>query len=126
MNRNPTPALLGGNLVIASVLAILSYVPFIYVAKGSLIVVAFMFIVDPFPPLSRIIALVSLIIIGLLSKAYNKHERSIEEEIERADAEYIEDEMNNATTNSNDLINDSSEDHHESPTTSTNLKSKDN
>lgn len=61
---------LGGNIVLASLLSLLSYVPFELVAKGSLAVCAFLFVVDPFPPLSRLISLVSLVVIALLSRAY--------------------------------------------------------
>jgi len=61
---------LGQNLVLASFLSLLSYVPFELVAKGSLVVCAYLFIIDPFPPLSRIISLLSLIVVALLSRAY--------------------------------------------------------
>lgn len=66
-------SLLGGNLVVASVLAVLSYCPFEYVAKGTLLVLAFLFIVDPFPPLSRIVALISLVVVSILSRLYQNH-----------------------------------------------------
>jgi hypothetical protein len=72
MNRSGGHTL-GSNLVLASVLAILSYVPFEFVAKVTLLLSAFLFIVDPFPPLSRIIALISLFIVSILSRFYNNH-----------------------------------------------------
>lgn len=46
------------------------YLPFESVAKGSLLVCVGMFILDPFP-LSRIYALVAVIIVQLLAKARN-------------------------------------------------------
>mgnify|MGYP007080218661 CR=1 FL=1 len=60
----------GGNLVLASLLSLLSYVPFELVAKLSLLFCAYLFIVDPFPPLSRLVSLVSLLVIAGLSRAY--------------------------------------------------------
>ncbi|CAB9508685.1 expressed unknown protein [Seminavis robusta] len=61
---------LGGNLVLASVLSLLSYVPFEIVAKGSLLVCVFLFIADPFPPHSRLVSLISTVVIGFLSRAH--------------------------------------------------------
>jgi flagellar biosynthesis component FlhA len=61
-------ARLGGNLVAASLLALFSYVPFEYVAKISLIVAAGLFILDPIPPLTRLIAVVLLLLVSFLSK----------------------------------------------------------
>lgn len=72
--HRPAAAPLGGNLVLASLLAILSYVPFEWVAKGSLIVCAFLFIVDPFPPISRLLAIVSLFVVYGLTKLHNQHQ----------------------------------------------------
>eukprot|EP00980_Cylindrotheca_fusiformis_P023718 scaffold10858_cov46-Cylindrotheca_fusiformis.AAC.1 len=71
---------LGGNLILASLLALLSYVPFEIVAKGTLIVSAFLFIVDPIPPLSRILAVVSLLLVNGLSKLHKKALQEEEEE----------------------------------------------
>lgn len=48
---------LGSNLVLASVLALLSYVPYEYVAKFTLIVSVLLFVFDPIPPLTRLLAL---------------------------------------------------------------------
>ena len=62
----------GNNLVLASGLALLSYVPFEYVAKGSLIVCAILFILDPIPPLSRLLALLSLLVVHFLSKLHRQ------------------------------------------------------
>ena len=51
-------------------MALLAYLPFESVAKGSLLVCVGMFILDPFP-LSRIYALVAVIVVQLLAKARN-------------------------------------------------------
>lgn len=61
------------NFLLASILALLSYVPFEWVAKGSLILSAFLFIVDPIPPLSRLLAIVSLLVVYGLTKLRNHH-----------------------------------------------------
>ena len=74
------PVRLGGNLALASLLATLSYVPFEFVAKGSLIVCAFLFILDPIPPLSRLLSLVCLLIISLLSRLHKQYKTLQEEE----------------------------------------------
>jgi hypothetical protein len=63
----------GGNLVIASILALLSYIPFESVAKGSFLVCVYLFIVDPFPPLSRLVSLISTSVIALLARAHRNH-----------------------------------------------------
>lgn len=62
----------GTNLFLASGLALLSYVPFEYVAKGSLIVCAILFIFDPIPPLSRLLAVLSLLVVYFLSKLHKQ------------------------------------------------------
>ena len=59
---------LGSNVVLASTLALLSYVPFQYLAKGSLCFCAALFILDPFPPISRLAALVAVIVVGILGR----------------------------------------------------------
>lgn len=59
----------GGNLVLASALSLLSYIPFEIVAKGTLLVLAFLFIFDPFPN-SRLLSLISCGIVALLARAY--------------------------------------------------------
>jgi hypothetical protein len=58
---------------LAAGLALLSYVPFEYVAKGTLLVCAFLFIVDPFPPLSRFVALLSLLVVAGLSRLHKEY-----------------------------------------------------
>ena len=63
----------GGEMMLAAFLASLSYVPFEMVAKLTLVVCAFMFIVDPFPPLSRLVALICVVIVHFLSKLERDH-----------------------------------------------------
>jgi len=63
----------GNNLVLASFLAALSYLPFELVAKITLVVCVYLFVADPFPPSSRLIALVITIIVGILSKLHKQH-----------------------------------------------------
>ena len=60
----------GQNIVLAAILALLSYVPFEVVAKLSLIVCVFLFVVDPFSPVSRLLSLVATIVVALLSRSY--------------------------------------------------------
>jgi apolipoprotein N-acyltransferase len=62
----------GGNLILAALLALLSYAPFEYVAKISLVVNMLLFIVDPFPPNSRLLALVSTLVVAGLSSAHKR------------------------------------------------------
>jgi len=71
----------GGNLALASGLALLSYVPFEFVAKGTLLVIAFLFVVDPFPPLSRLLSIVSLLIVLVLSKLHNHYRLLVDDKI---------------------------------------------
>lgn len=69
----------GKPFTLAAGLALLSYVPFEYVAKGTLILCAFLFIVDPFPPLSRFVAIISLLVVAGLSRLHKEY-ASIEDE----------------------------------------------
>ena len=57
-----------GDLMFAAILALLSYAPFEYVAKTTLIAAATLFILDPLPPYSRLIALLSIAAVSLLSR----------------------------------------------------------
>jgi hypothetical protein len=75
------PQRLGGNLVLASALAFLSYIPFDLVAKGSLIVCAVLFIVDPIPPLTRLVSLISLLVVFWLSRLHRQHQQEQQEEV---------------------------------------------
>ena len=58
----------GQSIILASILALLSYVPFEIVAKTTLIFCALIFVFDPIPPLSRLIALIGIAVVGLLGR----------------------------------------------------------
>lgn len=75
---------IGGNLILSTFLALLSYVPFEYVAKGSLLLCVALFIFDPIPPVTRLLALLSTFVVGFLSKRYT----AWVEEDERLQAEH--------------------------------------
>jgi len=67
---------------LAAGMALLAYLPFESVAKGSLLVCVAIFILDPFP-LSRIYALGAVVVVQLLAKARNvalEAQRKAEEE----------------------------------------------
>ena len=66
-------------MMLAATLACLSYVPFEYVAKGSLLFAVLLFIMDPIPPVSRLLSLVLVVAVGAISKM---HRRCIKEETE--------------------------------------------
>jgi hypothetical protein len=69
---------LGGNLMLASGMALLSYVPFQWVAKGTLIICVYLFIIDPFPPMSRLLSIVGTLVVALLSRAHRSwHEENM-------------------------------------------------
>ena len=76
--QHPRGAIGGNNLAVASLLALFSFVPFKWVAKGSLLLCAFLFIVDPIPPITRLLSIISLFVVFGLSKAYNHHQRLVE------------------------------------------------
>lgn len=73
----------GRPFTLATGLALLSYVPFEYVAKGTLLLCAFLFIVDPFPPLSRFVAIISLLVVAGLSRLHTDYVSL--EEVENSD-----------------------------------------
>lgn len=58
----------GQSLVLSSILALLSYVPFEIVAKFTLLFCGIIFVVDPIPPTSRLLSLISVVLVGALSK----------------------------------------------------------
>lgn len=62
----------GQSLILSSLLAILSYVPFEIIAKLTLIFCGLVFVLDPIPPTSRIVSLISVVIVGLLGKLERK------------------------------------------------------
>ena len=75
---------IGGNLVLASGLAFLSYVPFEIVAKGSLIFCAILFILDPIPPISRLLSMVSVMVVAVLTRWHRNlaEEQHAQEQLE--------------------------------------------
>lgn len=62
------PQVVGSNVLLTSVLALLSFVPFEYVTKGSLLLAVFLFVLDPIPPTSRLLALLFVSMIGVISR----------------------------------------------------------
>lgn len=72
-----------GDLMLAAVLALLSYAPFEYVAKTTLVAAAVLFILDPIPPYSRLIALLSIGMVGVLSRVLRSWQEGQHEEDER-------------------------------------------
>jgi hypothetical protein len=58
--------------MLAAVLALLSYIPFEYVAKGTLLASILLFVLDPLPPLTRLLSLVSVVVVAILSKLHRQ------------------------------------------------------
>jgi uncharacterized membrane protein YqjE len=72
---------IGTNIVLASILALFSYVPFAYVAKTTLIISVLLFVIDPIPPLTRIVSLVTTAVVLLLTRIErNWRENQVQEE----------------------------------------------
>jgi len=67
-------------------LAVLSYAPFPVIAKISLVVIAVLFVGDPYPPVSRLIALVSLLVVAYLSRLHQEMQQQ-EQEVELKEEE---------------------------------------
>jgi hypothetical protein len=61
---------IGQSLVLSSLLAILSYLPFEVLAKSTLIFCILTFVTDPFPPTWRLLSIVGALIVYLLNKLY--------------------------------------------------------
>jgi len=60
-------------------------VPFEYVAKATLLVCLGLFVLDPFPPQSRLLALIAVGVVGILTKVKNLWSKySLEEANETA------------------------------------------
>jgi hypothetical protein len=72
------------NLMLSLALALFSYVPFPTVAKVSLIVSMLLFVVDPLPPTTRLVAVFSVIFIGVLNHYYQQHELAGEYEADES------------------------------------------
>jgi hypothetical protein len=73
----PSP---GGNITLAAVRALLSYVPFKLVAKMTLLLCVFLFIADPFPPLSRLISIITTLMVAMLSRWHRAYSQMEEQE----------------------------------------------
>lgn len=56
------------SLLLTVAIATLAYVPFETVAKITLVVCGGLFVFDPIPPYSRLVALLSVVIVNALSK----------------------------------------------------------
>ena len=100
----------GGSLVLASIVALSVYVPFEWVAKATLLVSVYMFIMDPIPPYTRVISIVSTLVVSKLNTWYqsilmeNEKENAIggvaiEEEEEPVIVEIVEGEDENDDNN---------------------------
>ena len=70
------------SVFLAAVVALSVYVPFETVAKASLVASSVLFVVDPLPPCSRLIALVSCVLVWKLNAAHRQLaiRRQLEEE----------------------------------------------
>jgi membrane protein implicated in regulation of membrane protease activity len=55
---------------LAAVLALTAYVPFEWMAKVSLLIGVWMFVVDPLPPMTRLLSMISTLMVLLLTKWY--------------------------------------------------------
>jgi hypothetical protein len=86
----------GYSLLLAAALAFLSYVPFPILAQTSWFICLFLFVFDPIPPISRVLALVTVCLVALLSKVYQRHmlqqEKEGEEDGEKADTDRLHNE----------------------------------
>jgi len=87
----PTTSYTSKNLFLAAVVALSVYVPFETVAKVSLIVAAFLFVVDPIPPYSRLIAIASCWTVLKLNKYHRGFIIKQQHEEEQASIEIITD-----------------------------------
>ena len=74
-----------GDLLLAAVLALASYAPFEYVAKATLVVAAALFVLDPLPPYSRLVALLSMGVVGLLHRTLQTWQSGQHEEEQEQD-----------------------------------------
>jgi len=81
----------GTNLLLSSVLALLSYVPFEWVAKATLLLCIALFIFDPIPPLSRLLSLIATLAVAALSNLYRRHQQHLSEAAEFEDHDDDED-----------------------------------
>lgn len=90
------------NLFLAAVVALSVYVPFETVAKVSLVASAILFIADPLPPYSRLIALVSCWTVLKLNAAHQQLVIRQQHEEEQASMEFSPIAPYNENESSND------------------------
>lgn len=62
----------GTNLILSSLLATLSYLPFELVAKVTLLVCLLLFILDPYPG-SRLVALVAVVCVSVINRIRQRY-----------------------------------------------------
>jgi membrane protein implicated in regulation of membrane protease activity len=69
-------------MVVALMAALTAFVPFETLATACLLVCVFLFILDPVPPITRLVALLSVFVVAVLARFHNtlKEERKKEEE----------------------------------------------
>ena len=69
-------------MVVALMAALTAFVPFETLATACLLVCVFLFILDPVPPITRLVALLSVFVVAVLARFHNtlKEEREKEEE----------------------------------------------
>jgi hypothetical protein len=65
----PKPKI-GQSLVVSTLLAILSYLPFEVLAKSTLIFCILTFVTDPFPPTSRLLSFGGALVVSFLNTLY--------------------------------------------------------
>ena len=68
------------NLWLAAVVSLFVHVPFAIVARVSLIAAAVVFVVDPLPPYSRVVAIVSCWMVLQLTRMHRGHEQDHEQD----------------------------------------------
>lgn len=66
-------------LILPLGMALMSYIPFEIVAKVTLVVLAVLFVVDPFPPVSRLVSVISLVVVAGLTRWYTAVRRENQE-----------------------------------------------
>ena len=79
---SPRSPLNQNTMVVALMAALTAYVPFETLATAWLLVCAFLFILDPLPPTTRVISMISVVIVAVLARFNNtlKEEREIEDQ----------------------------------------------
>jgi len=72
----------GQSPILVIAVALMSYLSFETIAKTTLIAAAILFILDPYPPYSRIIALVSCIVVSVLGRLHSQALQELKEQEE--------------------------------------------